>query len=96
MKTSGKLGFATISATLGLMGAFWPGMVSEELQQGGVTNLVLVFALMAAAATLFLGLGARRASSYYTRHSEYRELTAPSPVDQKFLLQNGCLTLWIP
>jgi len=58
MKTSGKLGLATIFATLGLMGAFWPSMVSEELQQGGATNLALFFALMAAAAALFLGLSA--------------------------------------
>jgi len=43
MKTSGKLGLATIFATLGLMGAFWPSMVSEELQQGGATNLALFF-----------------------------------------------------
>jgi hypothetical protein len=58
MKTSGKLGLATIFATLGLMGAFWPSMVSEELQQGVATNLALFFALMAVAAALFLGLGA--------------------------------------
>ncbi|PSN96460.1 hypothetical protein B9Q09_01745 [Candidatus Marsarchaeota G2 archaeon ECH_B_SAG-C16] len=58
MKTSGKLGLATIFATLGLMGAFWPSMVSEELQQGVATNLALFFALMAVTAALFLGLGA--------------------------------------
>src|SRR5579875_754656 len=58
MNTSGKLGLATIFATLGLMGAFWPGMISEELQQGGPTRVALVFALMAVAAALFLGLGA--------------------------------------
>jgi|GEM_PF-1413183 len=58
MKTSGKLGLATIFATLGLMGAFWPWMVSQGLQQGGLTHLVLVFALMATAAALFLGSGA--------------------------------------
>lgn len=58
MKTSGKLGLATIFATLGLMGAFWPSMVSEELQQGVATNLALFFVLMAVTAALFLGLGA--------------------------------------
>lgn len=58
MNTSRKLGLVTIFVTLGLMGALWPRMVSEELQQGGFTRLVLVFALMATAAALFLGLGA--------------------------------------